>query len=189
MKCETISQLKLNHHCPFVTVIGRNAAGVPVYRIEAILEYNNEKAKEIFHNGLKEGKVVKTLLDETKIKSLVILDSGEIHPSSFHYTTLKQRCQKYITFVTIVGPDACGINIDKINLIINYKFDNSNKVVDELLNKNYFIRLTYDSSERTKSLIITDTKTVYPSTFNYATIRRRIHNREDLDEDDIEKVI
>lgn len=191
MKCEAIEKLKDNICTPFITVIGRSGAGVPVNRIEAIVEFNNEIATKIFREGLKDNKVVKTLLDENKIKSIIILETGEIHPSTFHYTTLKQRCSPFITLVTTVGCDGCGINADKINLIINYKNDNSNQIVDELLTK-YIMRLTYEDSQRTKSLIICDSKVVYPCTFNFTTIRKRIHLlRGDEyipdDDEDIEK--
>ena len=37
------------------------------------------------------------------------------------------------------------------------------------------MRFTYEDIERTKSIIISDSNVVYPCTFNYSTIRRRIH--------------
>jgi len=161
MRYNAIDKIKKIGCSPFITVIGRGGAGVPVLRIEAVVEYNNSK-------------VVKTLVDESKIKSLIILDSGEIHPSTFHYNTIKQRCEPYITLVTTVGCDGGGMNVDKINLIVDYKVDNSHRIIDELLSK-FIMRFTYEDIERTKSIIISDSNVVYPCTFNYSTIRRRIH--------------
>lgn len=174
MRYNAIDKIKKIGCSPFITVIGRGGAGVPVMRIEAVVEYNNSKATELFHNGIKNNKVVKTLVDESKIKSLIILDSGEIHPSTFHYNTIKQRCEPYITLVTTVGCDGGGMNVDKINLIVDYKVDNSHRIIDELLSK-FIMRFTYEDIERTKSIIISDSNVVYPCTFNYSTIRRRIH--------------
>lgn len=174
MRCEEINKLRQSLCSPLITIIGRDGAGIPVTKIEAIVEYDNEAAKKIFHNGLDNNRVIKTLLDETKIKSLIILDSGEIHPSTFHYITLKKRCEPYITLVTSVGCDAGGINIDKINLIINYKMNKSDSIVEGLL-KNCRIEFMYDNIERTKSLILMESKTVYPCTFNFKTVKSRIH--------------
>lgn len=193
MKYDIVKTLKEPVCTPFITIIGRSGAGIPVYRIEAIIEFNSEAAKNLFRNGLNQNKVVKTLLDESKIKSLVILDSGEIHPSTFHYVTLRKRCKPYITFATLVGCDSGGINIDKVHLIVNYKFDNSDEVVDELLSKFTFKNI-YDDISRTRSLFITDAKNVYPCSFNFETVKRRIHqirgdkvveeDNEELEEDD-----
>lgn len=66
------------------------------------------------------------------------------------------------------------MNVDKINLIVDYKVDNSHRIIDELLSK-FIMRFTYEDIERTKSIIISDSNVVYPCTFNYSTIRRRIH--------------
>lgn len=174
MRSEEINKLRQSVCSPLITIIGRDGAGIPVTKIEAIIEYDNEAAKRIFHIGLDNNKVIKTLLDETKIKSLIILETGEIHPSTFHYITLKKRCEPYITLVTSVGCDAGGINIDKINLIINYKMDKTNSIVEGLL-KNCRIEFMYDDINRTKSLILLESKTVYPCTFNFKTIKSRIH--------------
>lgn len=173
-KIKTIEKLKENLCTPFMTVIGRNGAGVPIMRVEAIYEFDNEAVKNIFAKGIQENRVVKTLLDNTKIKSIVILDSGEIHPSTFHYVTLRNRCLPYVTLVTTVGGDKGGVNVDKINLIINYKNANNNKVIKELIDK-YKMIVPYEEVERTKSLMLMDSRTVYPCTFNYSTIRRRIY--------------
>lgn len=192
IRCDAIEKMKTSLCSPFITIIGRSGAGIPVNRIEAIVEFDNEAAKNIFRNGLTSGKVVKTLLDESKIKSLVILDSGEIHPSTFHYYTLKKRCSPYITLITNVGCDAGGINIDKVNLIVNYKIDNSQSVINELLSQ-YNIYYIYEDMFRTKCLLVMDSHTVYPCTFNFSTIRRRIHqirgdeNVPETEEDDDEE--
>lgn len=169
-----INSLRENLCTPFMTVIGRNGAGVPIMRVEAIYEFDNEAVKSLFRKGIEENRVVKTLLDENKIKSIIILDSGEIHPSTFHYVTLRNRCLPYVTLVTTVGGDKGGVNVDKINLIINYKNVNRNSVIQELIGR-YEMTIPFDDIERTKSLMLMDSQIVYPCTFNYSTIRRRIY--------------
>lgn len=161
----------------FITIIGRAGAGVPVERIESILEFNkkDEVCNLIFDNALKEGKLIKTLLDKDKIKSLVFLDSGEVHPSTFHYVTLRERASKYIPIVTYIGCDKGGINGNKVHLMIDYKYENANKIVNELLNTQQ-IQMCYKEADRTKCLLCMDSGKIYTSTFNYKTIKKRLNN-------------
>lgn len=168
-------KLTKNLEIPMVTVIGQNTLGIPIHQIEAIIEFGSEASYEIFERGLEEGKVLKALLDEKKIKSLIILENGDIIPSTFHFISIRNRCKDYLTFVTSVGGDNAGINIDKIHFIINYKYCDQT-LVDEILEK-YRVVIGYDDTDKTRSLIVMKSKTVYPSTFNFATLRRRLSSQ------------
>lgn len=160
----------------FITIIGRAGAGVPVHRIESILEFDkkDEVCNLIFDKALSDGKLIKTLLDKDKIKSLVFLDSGEVHPSTFHYVTLRERASQYIPIVTYIGCDKGGINGNMINLMVDYKFENASNVVEELLN-NHEIQICYNEADRTKCLLCMDSGKIYTSTFNYKTIKKRLN--------------
>lgn len=175
MKITTLEEFQKAQGPAFITIIGRAGAGIPVERIEAIVEYdkNDKISDNIFETALKEDKLIKTLLDKDKIKSLIILDSGEVHPSTFHYITIKDRCSQYIPIVTFVGCDKAGINGNMINLLIDYKFDTIQDVTKELLEKRN-VKILYEDADRTKCLMCMDSGTIYSSTFNYKTIRKRL---------------
>lgn len=158
----------------FITIIGRAGAGVPVKKIELILEFCPQtNAEKIFDKALNEGRLIKTLVDKERIKSLVILDSGEVHPSTFHYITLRDRVVPHIPLFTAIGCDFGGINGDKINLMIDYRWDNIDEIVQELAQTKNIVPL-YAEDNRTKTLLVMDNGSVYPSTFNYPTIDKRI---------------
>lgn len=167
----------------FITIIGRAGAGVPVKKIEAILEFGPQTtAEKIFDKAMKEGKLIKTLVDKDKIRSIVILESGEVHPSTFHYTTLRDRVVPHIPLFTAIGCDFGGINGDKVNLMIDYRYEKIDDVVQELAQTKNIIPL-YTEDNRTKTLLVMDTGSVYPSTFNYPTIDKRIReikNKKEL---------
>ena len=174
-----IDKLTKNLEIPTITVIGQNSVAVPVYQIEAIIEYGSQASREISERGLEEGKLIKALLDEDKIKSLILLDNGDIIPSTFHYISLRNRCSEWLTFVTTVGGDNAGINIDKIHFLINYKYCDQ-AVVDEILER-YHVVIGYDDIDKTRSMIVMQSCTVYPSTFNFSTLRRRLSSsKEDI---------
>lgn len=169
----------------FITIIGRAGAGVPVQKIEAILEFSPQTtAEKIFDKAMQEGKLIKTLVDKDKIRSIVILESGEVHPSTFHYTTLRDRVVPHIPLFTTIGCDLGGINGDKINLMIDYRYENIDDVVQELAQTKNIIPL-YTEDNRTKTLLVMDTGSIYPSTFNYPTIDKRIREIKKRKEDSL----
>lgn len=158
----------------FITIIGRTGASVPIHKIEAILEFCHQtSAEEIFDKAMKEGRLIKTLVDKDKIRSIVILESGEVYPSTFHYTTLRDRAVPHIPLFTSIGCDLGGINGNKINLMIDYHYEKIDDIVQELVQTKNIISL-YPESNRTKTLLIMHGGNVYPSTFNYPTIDKRI---------------
>lgn len=158
----------------FITIIGRAGAGVPVQKIEAILEFCPvTNAEQIFDKAMSEGRLIKTLVDKEKIRSIIILASGEVHPSTFHYTTLRDRVVPHIPLFTTIGCDFGGINGDKINLMIDYRYEKIDEVTQELMQTKNIISL-YPETHRTKTLLVMDSGNVYPSTFNYPTIDKRI---------------
>lgn len=173
-----IDKLIKNLEIPMITVIGQNTLGIPVKDIEAIIEFGSQASHEIFEIALEEGRLIKALLDEDKIKSLIVLDNGDIIPSTFHFTSLRNRCKDYLTFVTTVGGDNAGINVEKINFIINYKASDQN-LVDEIMEK-YRVLIGYDELDKTRSMIVMQSKTVYPSTFNFSTLRKRLSNNREI---------
>ena len=187
MKIATIEDLNQAKSPTFITIIGRAGAGVPVHKIEAIIEFNknDEIANKIFEKALEEDRLIKTLIDKDKIKSLIILDTGEVHPSTFHYVTIKERASDYIPIITFVGCDKAGINGNMCHLLIDYKFDTIQKVVEELLEKRD-VQMLYEDADRTKSLLCMRSGKVYSSTFNYKTIKKRfdlINHKEDAQEE------
>lgn len=173
-----IVRLTKNLEIPMITVIGQNTLGVPVNEIEAIIEFGSQASCEIFEKGLEKGKVIKALLDVDKIKSLIILENGDIVPSTFHFISLRNRCKDYLTFITTVGGDNAGINVDKLHFIINYKYCDR-ELADEILN-NYKVIIGYDDTDKTRSMIVMKSKTVYPSTFNFSTLRKRLSNNKEI---------
>ena len=164
----------------FMTIIGRAGAGVPIKKIEAIFEFSPDtNAEYIFNKALNEGKLIKTLVDTDKIRSLVILDDGQVHPSTFHFVTLKNRVVPYIPLLTTIGYDNGGINGNKINIMVDYRYEKAGAILDEFAKTKDVIPL-YEDATKTKTLLMMDGGRVYPSTFNYPTLDKRY--RELLEE-------
>ena len=80
-----------------ITIVGRDLGTVSALDIEAILDFNAEENKLIMYNARERNQYFPLITDETKIKSLIIMKSGMIYPSTFRLVTISNRIKEVTT--------------------------------------------------------------------------------------------
>lgn len=74
-----------------ITVIGRDLGAISAQKVEGLLDYNTEEGRWLLNKARESNNFVNLLADESKIKTLVLMDSGKIYPSTFNLSTLAKR--------------------------------------------------------------------------------------------------
>lgn len=74
-----------------VTIVGRDMGAVSAQQVQALIDFNSIEGEHIFNSALENGTYIKFITDKSKIKTLVIMDNGNIYPSTFNLSTLMKR--------------------------------------------------------------------------------------------------
>lgn len=80
-----------------VTVIGRDMGAIAANEVESVIDYALPEAKTILRLAREQGKFVPLIVDDAKIKSLLVMTQGAIYPSTFRVTTLMERIKSATT--------------------------------------------------------------------------------------------
>lgn len=74
-----------------ITIIGKDRGAIAATEVESILDYTLEEARDIVTIAKNAGNYIPFMNNDDKIKSIIIMNSGKVYPSSFSVVTLKQR--------------------------------------------------------------------------------------------------
>lgn len=84
-----------------ITVIGRDMGAISATEVEAVIDYSVPEAKLIVSLAKTEKRYQQFIADDTKIKSLIIMTTGTVYPSSFRMVTLNERIKEATTEIEV----------------------------------------------------------------------------------------
>lgn len=74
-----------------VTVVGRDMGAISAQSVQAVLDYALSETKTYVQEARVQGKFIPLIAEESKIKSVLIMNNGVVYPSSFRVVTLMER--------------------------------------------------------------------------------------------------
>lgn len=80
----------LNTNSP-INIVGRDLGAISANKVESLIDFTTPEAQSLFETAKKNNMYINFISDETKIKTLVLMDSGTLYPSTFNLGTLAKR--------------------------------------------------------------------------------------------------
>lgn len=82
-----------------VTLVGGDLGAVSVDKIESLIDFSTKEAKEIVKKAQEEQRYINYVMDDKKIKTIVVLTNGNVYPCSFNLNTMVKRIEQASSIV------------------------------------------------------------------------------------------
>lgn len=81
-------------HNTQITIVGNDKTRISAEKVESLVAFDGDAAYMLYTEALNDGRFVKLVTDSRLIKTLVIMDSGRIYPSTFKIKALAGRIRR-----------------------------------------------------------------------------------------------
>lgn len=86
-----------------ITIVGRDMGQIAANNVEAIFDFASKEGKDLYAKAIEEGRYVRFISDQSKIKCLVLMINGKVYPSTFTVPTLHNRIKEATTLDAVKG--------------------------------------------------------------------------------------
>lgn len=77
-----------------VTIVGKSEVRVAVSKIVAVIDIKCEESELILQKSIQEGHFMPFIRDKSKIRSYLLMDNGDLYPSTFRVKTICDRMKE-----------------------------------------------------------------------------------------------